>query len=519
MLLCAAVIGRSINFGKIVTPSSATEGSRSQLRCFASSPKIETVAVIGGGISGLACAQRLAEKYDVTVYDAGRRQPGGRCSSRFMIDPSPKSRSVHEVMSTLSYLQRRSGNGILSKYTYDHAAQILTVPNHPRYRHFRRQVEEWEYQGIIRRFPNDSLYNLLSFRKMEPIRDLQYYFGGWNDPKGVSGMCSIPSFMVHGSSFQLKQDVFVYPQNGVEHMINQNKWKVQGLRFGTPCVLGMYDAIVIAHSGEDANRLMSFTPATELCQISAVQSQYKVPKCGGPCLTLNSIYSLSFAIPARGSILSQKLPQTFLSGFVHSHPALRFLSCQTRKYMYTKDNTLIDDDVEVWTVLSSGAFAKKYTVDSDKYSPKRIAKIVSRWLLLALEECLTGIQLTSNRLNDDEESGDEGVLRIEEPPLPACALELSVLDQHLQLWGSGIPMNVWDRERGRTPAGFLYDGKYRVGMCGDWLVEASIAGAWTSGRFLAEHMLQCSTKSYGFKGSFRRSVMTAKAGFGMLPFQ
>ena len=77
-------------------------------------------------------------------------------------------------------------------------------------------------------------------------------------------------------------------------------------------------------------------------------------------------------------------------------------------------------------------------------------------------------------------------------------------------------MNVWDAERGRSPAGYLYDGPYQMGVCGDWLVEASIAGAYSSGRLLADHIISNHTKSHGFKGSFRRSVATAKAGIGLL---
>ena len=75
--------------------------------------KTETsVAVIGGGIAGLSCAQALSSssKFDVTLYDTGRLRPGGRCSSRLPGD-QPKEDDEHHYE-------------ILSKYRFDHAAQL-----------------------------------------------------------------------------------------------------------------------------------------------------------------------------------------------------------------------------------------------------------------------------------------------------------------------------------------------------------------------------------------------------------
>ena len=39
------------------------------------------------------------------------------------------------------------------------------------------------------------------------------------------------------------------------------------------------------------------------------------------------------------------------------------------------------------------------------------------------------------------------------------------------------------------PAGFIYDNEYNVGVCGDWLYESSISGAWISGQLLADYMI------------------------------
>ena len=48
-----------------------------------SSSSARRVAVIGGGISGLACGRRLQQLgIDATIFDTGKREVGGRCSSR-----------------------------------------------------------------------------------------------------------------------------------------------------------------------------------------------------------------------------------------------------------------------------------------------------------------------------------------------------------------------------------------------------------------------------------------------------
>eukprot|EP00438_Fugacium_kawagutii_P026496 Skav202807 [mRNA] locus=scaffold326:975371:978207:+ [translate_table: standard] len=50
-------------------------------RAPAGAPK--SVAIIGGGVAGLACAKRLrSHGVNATVFDTGKREPGGRASSR-----------------------------------------------------------------------------------------------------------------------------------------------------------------------------------------------------------------------------------------------------------------------------------------------------------------------------------------------------------------------------------------------------------------------------------------------------
>ena len=65
-----------------------------------------SVAVVGGGISGLCCALRLQELgIRATVFDTGNHAAGGRCSSRAAV--------------------AQHGDG---GYHFDHSAQFFTVP-------------------------------------------------------------------------------------------------------------------------------------------------------------------------------------------------------------------------------------------------------------------------------------------------------------------------------------------------------------------------------------------------------
>ena len=196
-------------------------------------------------------------------------------------------------------------------------------------------------------------------------------------------------------------------------------------------------------------------------------------------MTLNSIYSLTGCCN-NDNPLSEQLSDKFISGFVHNHKALYFLTCQTRKYP-PKNNI----NKQVWTILSSASFAKRYKAPQEFLSDETVHQ-VSTLLLQAVEESLA---LTSNSLVD------------------------TVLERRLQLWGAAVPLNVWKDK------GFLYNGEYAVGVCGDWLVEPSIAGAWQSGKLLADYMVTQGDDDLslvGLDGSFHKSQESSQVGIGSI---
>ena len=456
------------------------------------------VAIIGGGIAGLSCAHHLVlsssssltqPRFNVTVFDTGRLRPGGRLSSRLPGDPPTRDTE-----------DSNSGNGVpepfyhhLSKCVIDHAAQMIPLPiDNSGMQDFVEQVLKWEKEGVVIRFPDHSLYDIVESspeQKQQVIREdehspspmfqLRPFPNSRNVFHGNGGNGAIPLAMAKTANdkksdcFRLVQDVWVSPSNGVRYMTKSKEWKVQV----QGQVLGYFDILICAHNGKCADRLMSKTPAKQVHRLLKVKFAVTVPKNGGKRMTLNSLYSLTFALRRPGSI-TESLPKSFVSGYIRNEPTLRFLSCPSRKYPLSSSSSSRQsnqDEVEVWTVLSSANFAKKHKAPQEFLPPETVENVTA--LLLQGVERSLGLQSDS----------------------------LRPLESRLQLWGAAVPLNTWESssrsssttvdEEARhgddrdTNIGFIYDQKYSVGVCGDWLVQPSVAGAWTSGKRLADHLL------------------------------
>ena len=351
------------------------------------------------------------------------------------------------------------------------------------------------------------------------------------------GMSSLVSALTSGNAFNIKQDVWVSPSSGVKYQgppaplgcTSENtkatdNWNVRA----SGKTIGKHDHLIIAHNGKCADRLMSKTPAKDVHSLLRVNFSDRVPVNGGEKMTLNSLYSLTLCLKGP-STLSQSLQksESFIAGFVQDHPRLGLVTCQTNKYpttTYNKDNDDDDDksnnNFEVWTIMSTAQFAKKYKAPQENL-PEDVIENVTKLLVDSLQEDIIGNNNNNSNNNSDGTT---------------TTLQSQVVESRLQLWGAAVPLNVWrgdpsnddKKSNDSGSSGFIYDPRYQVGVCGDWLMEPSIAGAWTSGRRLAQHLINASSdkdehgnssksESVGFKkGYFEASQAVKKLGIAAL---
>ncbi|CAJ1347992.1 unnamed protein product [Effrenium voratum] len=266
-------------------------------RAEASASGPRTVAVIGGGVAGLACAKRLGELgVSATVFDTGKRGPGGRASSR----------------------QWRG-------QVVDHASQFIATTDPE----FRELIAS---SGAARPLQRFGRLRKDGFQPEDGDR--------W---VGIQGMGGIVSKLAEGVN--VRQDIWVPPSNGLS--VEDGSWSVAIP--GPTRATERFDAAVIAHNGKCAERLTSSTPAREVHALLRTNFAASVTRAQPGCgrFTLNQIYSLLFEVP------KGLMPTDFAAAFVENEPILRWLSSNTAKLQQSAE-------CEVWTALSSPSFGKQH---------------------------------------------------------------------------------------------------------------------------------------------------------------
>eukprot|EP00808_Paulinella_micropora_P003365 g55363.t1 len=442
----------------------------------------DSIAVIGGGIAGLSFAreyQRLRPGAKVTVFDTGKRGPGGRASSRVLNAGSGKSQSQVVV---------------------DHGAQFFTAEPRPGWPDFRAEAESWVEASQAQRWEGVRLGQLTKNGQFTRFNlSLPVYIGA----QGV-GMGSIADHMAKG--LHLEQNVWVSPSGGVTRA-GGCVWKVRtGGAQGRPFrELGQFDALIIAHNGKCAEKLTRSEPSlSQLHNLLKVDFAPKPRRAG--VMTLNSIYSLVFALPANaaGQALSSRLDAAFIRcGASEEHDVLSLLVSNTHKY----GEQSAHHGLQVWTLLSTGGFASAHKVPQESLQGSQAEQEVTDLMLAALVDCVQVPGFT-----------------IASPAWTRLQLWASPAWTRLQLWGAAVPTNVWQghidvdpsdpaslsvRDLRFSPKGnqvlSVWDPQAAAGIVGDWLAAPSIQGAWSSGYALAHHLAGPdggAARAIGLKGRF-----------------
>ncbi|XP_070037600.1 uncharacterized protein LOC107785311 isoform X2 [Nicotiana tabacum] len=211
------------------------------------------------------------------------------------------------------------------------------------------------------------------------------------------------------------------PFNGTWHLSEKEK----------PC--GQFDAIVIAHNGKCANRLLASSG------LPLIARQMKR-------LELSPIWALlaAFEDPLPTALNAESLP--FEGAFVKGVESVSWMANNTKKLLGR------DSGPQCWTFFSTAAFGKQNKVPQESI-PAATAERVKEAMLEGVEKALG---LSKNSLQRP-------------------------FYTRLQLWGAALPTN--------TPGiPCIFDPQGRAGICGDWLLGSSLEAAAISGIALADHI-------------------------------
>lgn len=346
------------------------------------------VGIVGGGMAGLVCAHYL-EKRGVrsTVFDTGMHGLGGRMGTRFI-------HSQHLV--------------------FDHAAQFFTVSD-PR---FAQLVDGWLDSGLIRQWK--GVVGTLEAGG-------QFVQFPSSPPKfiGVNGMRPLADALLSQTSMVdvvrpcwiSKLDAL----NGMWHLSENGKPR------------GQFDAIVIAHNGKCANRLLASSG------LPLVARQMKR-------LELSPIWALLAAfedpLPLRDN------PMTFEGAFVKGIDSVSWMANNSMKILGSQS-----DGPHCWTFFSTAAFGRRNKVPQENI-PNATAEKVTASMLEGVEAALG---------------------------LPKGSIPKPVYTR-VQLWGAALPTN--------SPGiPCIFDPQGRVGICGDWLLGSNMESAALSGMALANQIV------------------------------
>ncbi|KAG2483517.1 hypothetical protein HYH03_017624 [Edaphochlamys debaryana] len=375
-------------------------------------PPAPRVAIIGGGMSGLACARELARLgIRSTVFDTGKHGVGGRMATRASGEASLKAGNGSG--------SRPGGSG-LSGLRFDHAAQFFTVTDPL----FQAVVDDWLAAGLVKEWagPVGSLdAGSGAFRPLPPSPPRYVAVGGMRELAEAQAEA-----LAAGSQalVEFRRPCWV----GKMQADVERGWVLSGEGRGQ----GVYDAVVIAHNGKCANRLVGPTGAP----LVAEQLMR---------LRLSAVWALMVAFEG-------PLPVGFEGAFIRNSPVLSWAGNNTAKLGLSHN----PEGLQCWTLFSTNEYGQANKVPQENI-PADVADKVAEEMVAALKEAATGAA-----------KGQGG------------AWPRHVFTR-VQLWGAALPRN--------TPGvPCILDPDSRVGVCGDWLSGGSLQSAAVSGITLARQI-------------------------------
>ena len=306
-----------------------------------------SVAIVGGGVSGLVCANRLQQLgiSNVTVFDTGKNSVGGRCSSRSVVIKD-------------------------KTHIFDHSCQYFTVSD----RRFANIVSFLESKKAVKIW-NGRIGHLKRDGKFQPDSALTQAF------IGTHGMGSVTKCLA--TTVNVQRPVWIAHVSW-EH--SSNKWKVDKY--------GFFDYLVIAHNGKCADKLMSTSRgAPEVHSLLRVRFN----DTWNPRDARMHLCSLWILLVA----FESKLYVNFDAAHVDNQD-ISWVSNNSSKYNHNSTGSDSSDQVECWTVISTKGFGKAHKVPQENIPPVK-EKLVVEQLLAAFKSvvgvhelptvCYTRVQL------------------------------------------------------------------------------------------------------------------------------
>jgi len=270
-----------------------------------------TVAIIGGGVSGLVCGARLSQLgvSTATVFDTGARGPGGRCSSRS--------------------LQIQGGPHI-----FDHAVQYFTVSD----ARFANVVSSLHKESAVSLWSGSIFRYDVKTQKKTPVES-QKFVGN-----SAEGMMAISRALARKCS-NVQNPVWI---SHVQWHPDLGQWEVDRR--------GMFDYLVIAHNGKCADRLMSQAGVPRIHDLLRVRFTPKLDT-KNQTMQLCSIWALMIKIKTR-------LGLPFEGLHVENDREVSWMGNNTAKYKQSHSG-------ECWTILSTTEFATRHKVPQEHIPPDK----------------------------------------------------------------------------------------------------------------------------------------------------